>query len=103
MEGQTMLLTCLLAAVTGFTACNNQSSSREAATVVSFHGSLAGVTPDKDLLKAKILVCHGGADKFISAQELAQFRKGLDSIGADYTLNRTPGHYMLSATRLLPG
>lgn len=59
--------------------------------VVSFHGSLAGVTPDKDLLKAKILVCHGADDKFISAQELAQFRKGLDSIGADYTFKSYPG------------
>ncbi|GEP97822.1 dienelactone hydrolase family protein [Chitinophaga cymbidii] len=59
--------------------------------VVSFHGSLAGVTPDKDLLKSKILVCHGGADKFISPEEEAQFKKGLDSIGADYTFKSYPG------------
>ncbi|WP_298734344.1 dienelactone hydrolase family protein [uncultured Chitinophaga sp.] len=59
--------------------------------VVSFHGSLAGVNPDKDLLKAKILVCHGGDDKFVSAQEEAQFKKGLDSIGADYTFKTYPG------------
>lgn len=59
--------------------------------VVSFHGSLAGVTPNKDLLKSKILVCHGGDDKFISAQEEAQFKKGLDSIGADYTFKTYPG------------
>jgi dienelactone hydrolase len=59
--------------------------------VVSFHGSLAGVNPDKDLLKAKILVCHGADDKFISPQELAQFKKGLDSIGADYTFKSYPG------------
>jgi len=59
--------------------------------VVSFHGSLAGVNPNKDLLKAKILVCHGGDDKFISAQEEAQFRKGLDSVGADYTFKTYAG------------
>lgn len=59
--------------------------------VVSFHGSLAGGTPDKDLLKSKILVCHGGADKFISPEEEAQFKKGLDSIGADYTFKSYPG------------
>lgn len=56
--------------------------------VVSFHGGLApvpGVTANKDLLKAKVLVCHGGADKFVSAQEVNQFKKSMDSIGADYT------------------
>jgi len=59
--------------------------------VVSFHGSLAGVTPDKELLTSKILVCHGAADKFISAEEEARFKKGLDSIGADYTFKSYPG------------
>ena len=53
--------------------------------VVSFHGGLAGVQPNKDLLKAKVLVCHGGADSFVNANEVAQFRKSMDSIGADYT------------------
>ncbi len=38
--------------------------------VVSFHGSLAGVVPEKNLLKSKILVCHGGADKFESPEKI---------------------------------
>lgn len=59
--------------------------------VVSFHGNLAGAPANKDLLKARILVCHGGADKFISPEEEAQFKKGLDSIGADYTFKSYPG------------
>jgi dienelactone hydrolase len=53
--------------------------------VVSFHGSLAGTPARKQLLKAKILVCNGGADKFVSAESIADFRHALDSIGADYT------------------
>lgn len=53
--------------------------------VVSFHGSLTGVLPKKELLKAKILVCHGEADKFVSPQEVAAFKKSMDSVGADYT------------------
>ena len=53
--------------------------------VVSFHGSLSGVPVKKELLKAKVLVCHGEADKFISLQDIASFKKGMDSIGADYT------------------
>lgn len=52
--------------------------------VVSFHGGLKGVPADKDLLKAKILVCHGGIDKFISENDIKDFKHQLDSIGADY-------------------
>ena len=53
--------------------------------VVSFHGSLSGVPVKKELLIAKVLVCHGDADKFISLRDIAAFKKGMDSIGADYT------------------
>jgi dienelactone hydrolase len=55
------------------------------AGVVSFHGGLAGVPADKALLKAAILVCHGEADSFVPAADVAQFKKQMDSIGADYT------------------
>jgi len=51
--------------------------------VVSFHGGLAGVPANKDLLKAKVLVCHGGSDKFVSMRDLDVFKHGMDSIGAD--------------------
>ncbi len=53
--------------------------------VVSFHGGLAGVPADKNLLKAAILVCHGEADSFVPAAEVMQFKKQMDSIGADYS------------------
>jgi dienelactone hydrolase len=53
--------------------------------VVSFHGGLAGVTPSKNTIKGKILVCHGLADKFVSPQEVATFKKQMDSVGAKYT------------------
>jgi dienelactone hydrolase len=53
--------------------------------VVSFHGSLVGTPANKDLLKSKILVCHGGADNFVPMTEVAQFKKQMDSIGAVYT------------------
>jgi dienelactone hydrolase len=55
------------------------------AGVVSFHGGLAGVPADKNLLKAAILVCHGEADSFVPAADVAQFKKQMDSIGANYT------------------
>jgi dienelactone hydrolase len=58
--------------------------------IVSFHGSLVGTPSDKNLLKAKILVCHGAEDKFVLQPEVAQFKKQMDSIGADYTFKQYP-------------
>ena len=52
--------------------------------VVSFHGSLIGTPADKNLLKAAILVCHGNADSFVPQTEVDQFKKQMDSIGANY-------------------
>lgn len=52
--------------------------------VVSFHGGLQGVTPDKDKIKAKILVCHGLADDFENPN-VAAFKREMDSAGIDYT------------------
>jgi dienelactone hydrolase len=59
--------------------------------VVSFHGNLVGVPADKNLLKAKVLVCHGAADQFVKPAEVAAFRKQMDSIGADYTFKAYDG------------
>jgi dienelactone hydrolase len=59
--------------------------------VVSFHGGLQVVTPDKAKLKAQVLVCHGGADPFVPAEQVAQFRKQMDSIGAKYTFKEYAG------------
>jgi dienelactone hydrolase len=54
--------------------------------VVSFHGDLSPIVPaSKELLRAKILVCHGNADTFVPQQQVDQFKKQMDSIGADYT------------------
>jgi len=53
--------------------------------VVSFHGGLGNVKANKDLLKAKILVCHGASDKFVSQNDVDAFKHRMDSIGANYT------------------
>jgi dienelactone hydrolase len=52
--------------------------------VVSFHGSLIGTPADKNLLKAKILVCHGNDDQFVKKEEVEKFKHQMDSIGASY-------------------
>ena len=59
--------------------------------VVSFHGNLVGVPVMKDLIKAPILVCHGEDDQFVKADEVALFKKQMDSVGAKYTFHGYPG------------
>lgn len=59
--------------------------------VVSFHGNLVGVPADKNLLKAKVLVCHGNLDQFVKAEEVTTFKKQMDSIHADYTFKAYDG------------
>jgi dienelactone hydrolase len=59
--------------------------------VVSFHGSLVGTPANKDLLTAKILVCHGADDPFVKKEEVDKFKKQMDSIKADYTFKTYPG------------
>lgn len=68
----------------GSVVLNSAKLGADLKGVVSFHGGLAGVPAQKDLLNAKILVCNGAADKFVSEKEIEAFRHDLDSINADY-------------------
>jgi dienelactone hydrolase len=52
--------------------------------IVSFHGSLQGTPLKKELLTAKILVCHGNADPMVPAKEVEAFKKEMDAAGASY-------------------
>lgn len=51
--------------------------------VASFHGSLPQ-EPAAGKVTASILVCHGAADSFISAEQVATFQKNLADAGADW-------------------
>lgn len=56
--------------------------------VVSFHGTLApagGKTAPQGM-KPAVLVCHGGADHFITPEEFEGFRKEMEQAKADYTI-----------------
>jgi dienelactone hydrolase len=70
----------------GFVVLNYAKLGADLKGVVSFHGGMGGVPVDKKLLKAKILVCHGASDKFVSRKDVDAFIHQLDSIGADNTL-----------------
>jgi dienelactone hydrolase len=70
----------------GFVVVNYAKLGADLKGVVSFHGGIGGVPVDKKLLKAKILVCQGASDKFVSQKIAENFKHQLDSIGADNTL-----------------
>ena len=74
----------------GFCVLNAAKQGSDLKGVVSFHGNLGGVTPDRSKLKANILVCHGAADPFVPQQEVDGFKKQMDSIGAQYTFKAYP-------------
>ncbi|MEP7253820.1 MAG: dienelactone hydrolase family protein [Ginsengibacter sp.] len=74
----------------GFIVLNAAKLGADLDGVVSFHGDLSGVPVNKDSLKAKILVCHGEADKFVTPQQVDAFKKSMDSAGVDYTFKSYP-------------
>jgi dienelactone hydrolase len=88
----------------GFVVLNYAKLGADLKGVVSFHGGLGGVPVEKSLLKAKILVCHGASDKFVSQKDLENFKQKLDSIGADNTVkiyaNATHAFTNPDATRI---
>jgi dienelactone hydrolase/predicted small secreted protein len=59
--------------------------------VVSFHGGLAEVAPVKGPVKARVLVCNGAADTFVKPEDIAAFKKQMDSAGVQYTFKDYPG------------
>ena len=53
--------------------------------VASFHGSLGPRVPAKPVVtRASVLVLHGAADLFVSADQVAGFKKEMDDAGIDY-------------------
>ena len=74
----------------GYVVLNAAKLGEPLKGVITFHGDLSGVKPDKKLLKAKLLVLHGEADSLVKKQVVDQFKKQMDSIGADYTFKSYP-------------
>ena len=70
----------------GFAVLNYAKLGADLKGVVSFHGGMGGVAVDKKLMKAKVLVCQGGSDKFVSQKDVDKFKHQLDSIGTDNTV-----------------
>jgi len=53
--------------------------------VAAFHSGVElPIQPNSETLKAKILVCNGAADPFISPESVEKFKADMDAAGADY-------------------
>ncbi len=60
--------------------------------VVSFHGALpTDSVKDPEDVKAKFLVCAGGADPFAPKEVVDKFKKAMDDANADYKFVSYPG------------
>lgn len=67
----------------GAQALNMARQEDDLKGVVSFHGNLmTGIKPKNN--DVKILVCNGAADSFVPANEIAAFKKEMDSAKIDY-------------------
>lgn len=74
----------------GFVVLNAAKLGADLKGVVSFHGNLSGVPVNKDVLKAKILVCHGEADQFVKPEEVNAFKHSMDSAKVEFTFKSYP-------------
>jgi dienelactone hydrolase len=60
--------------------------------VVSFHGSVATSTPaEKGKIKARVLVYNGADDPFVTAEQIAAFKKEMADAAVDYEFVNIPG------------
>jgi dienelactone hydrolase len=76
----------------GSTALQLAYSGADLKAVVTFHAALP--TPSADeakSVKARVLVCHGGADTFIPEEAIKAFRAALDQAGTQYEFVSYPG------------
>ena len=71
----------------GTTVLELARSGADVAGVVSFHGSLGTSLPARaGEIKARVLVCHGADDTFVTADELAQFQQEMRAAGVDWQM-----------------
>ncbi len=63
-------------------------SGADIAGVVSFHGNLDTPNPaDAKNIKAKVLVCHGGNDPYVTRQQVEAFENEMKDAGVDWQIN----------------
>lgn len=74
----------------GFAALNAAKLGLDVDGTVVFHGNLNGEPPVKNAMKSEVLVCNGADDKFVSEQEISEFKKQMDSVDVSYVFKSYP-------------
>lgn len=65
---------------------------KDLAGVASFHGSLAAQSPaQKGKVKARVLVCHGADDQFVTPEQISAFKKEMAEAGVDLSFRSYEG------------
>lgn len=76
----------------GTVAFNMANAGYDLDAVVGFHSGLGlAIAPDANTLKAKILVCNGADDGFISPASIDAFKASYEAIDADLKYVSYPG------------
>jgi dienelactone hydrolase len=75
----------------GSVALTMANSGADLDAVIAFHSGVSLPVMPNDQLKARVLVCNGGADGFISPESITAFKAAMDSINAKYEYISYPG------------
>ncbi len=75
----------------GSVALTMANSGMDLDAVAAFHSGVGLPVPPNKNLKAKVLVCNGADDPFISPESITAFKSAMDSIGASYEYIAYPG------------
>lgn len=75
----------------GSVALTMANSGADLDAVAAFHSGVQLPVMPNEKLKAKVLVCNGADDPFISPESIEAFKTSMDSIGADYQYIAYPG------------
>ncbi len=68
----------------GTVALNMANAGYDLRAVAAFHSGLNFPIPAESAPGAKILVCNGADDPFVSAESIGAFKTMMDGVGADY-------------------
>lgn len=76
----------------GTVAFNMANAGYDLDAVAAFHSGLSlPIAPEKETLKAKILVCNGAEDGFVPEASKVAFKQAYSAIGADLEYIEYPG------------
>jgi dienelactone hydrolase len=76
----------------GSTALQFAYGGADLDAVVTFHAALPTPTPEQaEAIKARILICNGADDTFVSEESIRKLKAALDAAGVKYQVESYPG------------